>query len=54
MTELAKDKLEIIKDFEPLSPDMVRRKIDALAWHGKCLKIITPHAAQEAVVHFKK
>jgi hypothetical protein len=42
---LAREKLEIIKEFEPLSPESIRKKIDALAWHGRCLRIITPHAA---------
>ena len=54
VAELVKDKIDIIKEFEDVTKESVRRKTDALAWHGRVMNIISPQAAQESVVQFKK
>jgi len=56
MNEIHNDKLEIIKEYDEqgLTKQLVRRKLDALGWYGRCLNILTVTQVQEALTLFKK
>lgn len=54
--ELHRDKLDIIKELDELgvSKHFVKRKVDALGWHGRCQSILQLSQVQEALLLFKK
>eukprot|EP00356_Strombidium_inclinatum_P014202 CAMPEP_0170508192 /NCGR_PEP_ID=MMETSP0208-20121228/61549_1 /TAXON_ID=197538 /ORGANISM="Strombidium inclinatum, Strain S3" /LENGTH=91 /DNA_ID=CAMNT_0010790947 /DNA_START=156 /DNA_END=431 /DNA_ORIENTATION=+ len=56
ISEIHKDKLGQIKEYEEegVTKLSTRRKLDALAWHGRCLNILTVTQVQEALLLFKK
>lgn len=43
MVELSRDKQEIIKEFDEygVTKDSLKRKLDALGWHGRCLNMVS-------------
>ena len=56
MTELSRDKQDVIKEFDEygVSKESLKRKIDALGWHGRCLNLLSLNEVQEALILFKK
>lgn len=61
MSELSKDKQDVIKELDQteeinglLTRETVKRKIDALAWHGRLIDQLSINQVQEALVLFKK
>ena len=56
MVELSRDKQEIIKELDELgiTKQSVKRKSDALGWHGRTLNLLSLNQVQEALLLFKK
>jgi hypothetical protein len=56
MTELSRDKLEKIKEYDEygVSKESLKRKLDALGWHGRCINLLPINQVQEALILFKK
>ena len=54
--EYANDKQDILREIQEGGNQSlaIKQKIDALAWHGRCLSLLTVNQVQEALVLFKR
>lgn len=51
--EISNDKLDVLREIGNLNTQ-VKSKIDALAWHARCLNLVTVNQIQEALTLFKR
>ena len=56
ISEISNDKLEILRDLDENVDfgKQIKQKIDALAWHGRMLNLLSVNQINESIILFKR